>query len=83
MKQSMKHQRDFEHSGQETKRPPMSAQRRFLFLTLIMIAASGVVMMVMTVMLYRHDIEEHENRLEATVRSQARLIEAIARPASV
>ena len=40
-------------------------------------------MVVMTVILYRHDIEEHSERLQVTVQSQARLMEAMARHDSV
>ena len=58
---------------------PMNARKRFIFLTLIMVGACAMVMAVMTAMLYRHDIKAHRERLQATVQSQARLIEAMAR----
>jgi len=58
---------------------PISARRRFLFLILIMVGACTMVMAVMTVMLYRHDVQQHREMLVVTAQSQARLIEACAR----
>ncbi len=57
----------------------MSARKRFLVLVLIMIAACGVGMAIMTIMLYRHNFEDHREQLQTAVQSQARLIEAMAR----
>ena len=57
----------------------MSGRRRFLFLALIMIAACAMVMVVMTAMLYRHEIQKQREMLQVTAQSQARLIEAVAR----
>ena len=57
----------------------MSARRRFFVLALIMVAACAMVMAVMTVMLYRHEIRKQREMLQVTVQSQARLIEAVAR----
>jgi len=54
-------------------------RRRFMALVLIMIVACGVGMTIVTVMLYHHSIEEHKEQLLTTARSQARLIEAMAR----
>ncbi len=58
---------------------PIGGRKRFLFLVLIMVGACAMVMAVITVMLYRHHIQEHRGYLQATARSQARLIEAVAR----
>ena len=57
----------------------MNARRRFLFLTLIMVVACAIIMTIMTIMLYRHDIVEYGQQLQTTAQSQARLIEAVAR----
>lgn len=51
---------------------------RILLLTFIMVISCGMVMMIILVMLYRHNIDEHRNLLVTTVQSQARLIEAVA-----
>ncbi len=61
---------------------PIIARRRFVVLALIMIVACGVGMAIMTIMLYRHNIKEHREQLQATAQSQARLIEAVARYAA-
>ncbi len=57
----------------------MSARGRILLLALIMAGACAVVMVVMTVILYRHEVREHREMLQVTAQSQARLIEAVAR----
>ena len=66
-------------AGAKRAGKPMSARRRFVSLTLIMVGACAMVMTVMTGILYRRNIEEHREQLQATARSQVRLIEAIAR----
>ncbi len=57
----------------------ISARRQFMILICIMIAACGLVLAVMTTMLYRSHLDETRNRLSVTVKSNARLIEAVAR----
>jgi len=57
----------------------MSGRRRVLVLALIMIGACATVMLAMTVILYRHNVQEQGELLQITAQSQARLIEAIAR----
>ena len=57
----------------------MSARRRFLLLTLIMVGACAMVMAVITIILYRHEINQQREMLQVTAKSQARLIEAVAR----
>ncbi len=66
------------HEARRT-RGPMGARNRFLFLNLIMIGACAAVMSVMSVVLYRHEVQEKRDMLQVTVQSQARLIEAVAR----
>ncbi len=50
----------------------MSARKRFLFLALIMVGACA---MVMTAILYRHEVPQQREMLQVTAQSQARLIE--------
>jgi signal transduction histidine kinase len=57
----------------------MNARNRFLLLALIMVIACAMVMAVMTIILYRHEINQQRELLQVTARSQARLIEAVAR----
>ncbi len=57
----------------------ISARKRFILLALIMIGACAMVMAVITVILYRHDIQVNREMLTVTAKSQARLIEAVAR----
>jgi PAS domain S-box-containing protein len=57
----------------------MSPKKRLLFLILIMVGACAAVMGVMTIVLYRHHIQEHREMLQVTAQSQVRLIEAVAR----
>ena len=58
---------------------PLSARKRFLFLALIMVGVCAMVMVVMTVVLYHQDVQEYRSMLQVIARSQARLIEAVAR----
>lgn len=57
----------------------MSARNRFLLLAFIMVGACAMVMAVITVILYRHEIKQQRELLQVTAQSQARLMEAIAR----
>lgn len=57
----------------------MSARNRFFLLALIMVGACAMVMAVMTIILYRHEIKQQRELLQVTAQSQARLMEAIAR----
>lgn len=57
----------------------MSASQRILFLIFIMIGACTMVMMVMTIVLYQHKVQEQRQMLQVSAQSQARLIEAMAR----
>jgi PAS domain S-box-containing protein len=66
-------------AGAKHMREHMSAQKRLLLLTLIMVVACAMVMTAMTVVLYRNAIREHRELLQVTTQSQARSIEAIAR----
>ena len=66
-------------AGAQRASKPMSARKRFLFLALIMVGACAMVMVVMTVVLYRLEVREHREMLQVTAQSQARLIEAVAR----
>jgi PAS domain S-box-containing protein len=62
---------------------PMNARRRFLFLSIIMVGACSIVMGIMTITLYRHEILKQREMLQVTAQSQARLIGAMARHDSV
>ncbi len=86
----MKHQRDIQLGSRGARRRlssrnggraarPIYARRSFLFLTLIMVVSCATVMAVITASLYRNEIREQRELLQATAQSQARLIEAIAR----
>ena len=66
-------------TGIKGVREPMSDQRRFLLLALIMVGACAMVMAVMTVILYHHEVNQQRDMLQVTAQSQARLMEAIAR----
>jgi PAS domain S-box-containing protein len=66
-------------AGAKRMREHMSARKRLLLLTLVMVVACATVMMVMTVVLYRNAIQEHQELLQVTAQSRARSIEAIAR----
>ncbi len=57
----------------------MSARRRFVILAFIMIVNCAVVMVIMMSVLYRHELDQQQQMLQSTARSQARLIEAVAR----
>ncbi len=57
----------------------MNARRRFLLLALVMIVVCATAVVVTIIMLYRFDLDQNRRRLQETAKSQARLIEAIAR----
>lgn len=56
-----------------------SARKKFALLALLMVSTCFVAISVMTAMLYRHTVGQHEEHLRAAAESQARLIEAVAR----
>ena len=56
-----------------------SERSSFIVLTIIMIVACTIIMTVVTMVLYRHSIDQHREQLQVTAQSKARLIEAIAR----
>ena len=56
-----------------------SGRRSFILLVSIMIGLSLISAAIMTFILYRHELEQQKTQLVATVQSQARLIEAIAK----
>ena len=57
----------------------MGPRRRLVVLALIMVAACIFAIVSVSTILYRHKLTEHRDMLQATARSQARLIEAVAR----
>ncbi len=57
----------------------MSSRKRFFFMALIMVLACTMVMIVLTVILYRYEIQKYRELLHVSARSQARLIEAVGR----
>ncbi|MBL4848852.1 MAG: hypothetical protein JKY65_25295, partial [Planctomycetes bacterium] len=59
--------------------PSVGGRRRFLLLSLIMVAACLLAVGVVTTVLYRHELDEHREHLQHSARSQARLVDAIAR----
>ncbi len=67
------------HASPQRDRKYLSTRKKFLVLALIMIIACGVSLTIMTILLYRNNIEEHREQLQVTAQSQARLIEAVAR----
>jgi signal transduction histidine kinase len=79
----MKHQRDIERdaheAGAKSATKSLNARSRILLLALIMIGACTAVVAVTMTILYRNEIDDNKRRLQETAKSQARLIEAVAR----
>ncbi|MFH1738445.1 MAG: PAS domain-containing protein, partial [bacterium] len=63
----------------EDKRKSMNPRRRFFLLAVIMVAACMATVTVTAILLYRQAIRDNRSRLEVIAKSQARLIEAVAR----
>ena len=57
----------------------LSMRTRFVVLVLIMVVVCGIVVVLLSTMLYRHELLEARNGLRVSVQAQARLIEAMAR----
>jgi len=57
----------------------MNARARFWILALLMVGVCALVMVVMAIILYRHELSQQRELLQVTAQSQARLMEAIAR----
>lgn len=69
--------------GTGSAEKPISARGRFILLTFLMLAACTMVLVVITVTLYRHEIQQHRRMLRVIIQGQARLIYAIARDDAV
>ncbi|NQV14633.1 PAS domain S-box protein [bacterium] len=57
---------------------PFSPRRRFALLLSFMIGISAITVLILTIILYRHEFSQRENQLFATVQRQAHLVEAFA-----
>ena len=58
---------------------PMSPRSRFMVLLMIMVSVCAIIILVMSLVLYRHEMHQQRQMLQVIAQSQARLIESVAR----